>query len=77
MTLGGSNTRGRSRYVTGTESLTPGSFRNADDPNELTGLHWFASVDEAHAFANDPDLKDAMASAGVIGPPRIEISTQV
>ena len=52
-------------------------LRNADDPNELTGLHWFASVDEAHAFANDPDLKDAMARAGVIGPPRIEISVEV
>ena len=52
-------------------------FRNTDDPNELTGLHWFASVDEAHAFANDADLKDAMARAGVIGPPRIEISIEV
>lgn len=52
-------------------------FRNADDPNELTGLHWFSSVDEAHAFANDPDLKDAMAKGGVIGPPRIEISVEV
>ena len=52
-------------------------FRNADDPNELTGLHWFASVDDAYAFANDPALKDAMARAGVIGPPRIEISVEV
>ena len=52
-------------------------FRNADDPNELTGMHWFASVDEAHAFANDPDLRDAMDRAGVIGPPRIEISLEV
>ena len=52
-------------------------FRNADDPNEITGLHWFPSVDEAHAFADDPDLKDAMARAGVSGPPRIEISVEV
>jgi len=51
--------------------------RNADDPNELTGLHWFSSVDQAHAFADDPDLKDAMARAGVVGPPRIEISVEV
>jgi hypothetical protein len=48
-----------------------------DDPNEITGLHWFSSVDEAHAFADDPDLKDAMARAGVSGPPRIEISEEV
>jgi hypothetical protein len=44
------------------------SFEDADDPNEITGLHWFPSVDEAHAFADDPDLKDAMARAGVSGP---------
>ena len=29
------------------------------------------------AFADDPDLKDAMARAGVSGPPRIEISVEV
>ncbi len=52
-------------------------FRNADDPNEITGLHWFPSVDKAQAFAADPDLKDAMAKAGVSGPPRIEISIEV
>jgi hypothetical protein len=52
-------------------------FRNADDPNEITGLHWFSSVDSARAFARDPGLKGAMARAGVIGPPRIEISVEV
>jgi hypothetical protein len=51
-------------------------FRNADDPNEVTGLHWFPSVDEANAFANDPDLREAMTRAGVSGPPRIEISVE-
>lgn len=51
-------------------------LRDPDDPNEVTGLHWFSSVDEAHAFAEDPDLRDAMARAGVSGPPRIEISVE-
>ena len=51
-------------------------FRNADDPNEITGLHG-PPIDEARAFADDPDLRDAMNSAGVIGPPRIEISVEV
>jgi hypothetical protein len=51
-------------------------FRNVDDPNLVTGLHWFASVDEAHAFANDPDLTVAMARAGVTGSPRIEIGVE-
>ncbi len=52
-------------------------FRNADNPHEITGLHWFPSVDKARAFAADPDLKDAMVRAGVSGPPRIEISVEV
>lgn len=51
-------------------------FRNADDPNEVTGLHWFPSVEKAQAFAADPDLKHAMARTGVSGPPRIEISVE-
>jgi hypothetical protein len=52
-------------------------FRNADDPDEITGLHWFSTLDDAYAFASDPDLKEAMARAGVNGPPRIEISVEV
>ena len=43
------------------------------DPNTVTVLHWFPSVSQAQAFAADPALKDAMASAGVTAPPRIEI----
>jgi len=43
------------------------------NPNEITVLHWFPSVDNAQAFAADPGLKDAMARAGVSAPPRIEI----
>ncbi len=31
-------------------------FRNVDDPNEITGLHWFASVDDALGFAADPEI---------------------
>jgi quinol monooxygenase YgiN len=43
------------------------------DPNSVTVLHWFPSADQAQAFASDPGLKDAMATAGVTGAPRIEI----
>ena len=43
------------------------------DPNKVTVLHWFPSVDQAQAFVSDPGLKDAMAKAGVTAPPRIEI----
>jgi hypothetical protein len=43
------------------------------DPNQVTVLHWFPSVDQAQAFASDPGLKEAMGRAGVNAPPRIEI----
>jgi quinol monooxygenase YgiN len=43
------------------------------DPNTVTVLHWFPSVSQAEAFASDPGLKEAMTSAGVTAPPRIEI----
>jgi hypothetical protein len=43
------------------------------DPNNVTVLHWFPSVDQAQSFVSDPGLKDAMAKAGVTAPPRIEI----
>jgi hypothetical protein len=43
------------------------------DPNSITILHWFPSVEAANGFAAAPELKDAMASAGVTAAPRIEI----
>ena len=48
-------------------------LRDPTNPNELTVLHWFSSVDNAQAFVADPGLKDAMSRAGVSAPPRIEI----
>jgi hypothetical protein len=47
--------------------------RAAGDPNNVLVLHHFATVAEAQAFVNLPDLKSAMQQAGVEGPPRIEI----
>ena len=43
------------------------------DPNDVTVLHWFPSLESAQSFASDPGLKDAMARAGVTAPPRIEL----
>lgn len=52
-------------------------LRDPGDPNNVTVLHWFPSLDQAQAFVGDPELKDAMARAGVSGPPRIEIVVEV
>jgi quinol monooxygenase YgiN len=48
-------------------------LQDPTDPNDVTVLHWFPSVEEAQAFASEPGLKDAMTRAGVTAPPRIEI----
>ncbi|MFF2032406.1 hypothetical protein [Arthrobacter sp. NPDC058192] len=46
--------------------------RTVDDPNNVLVLHYFDSVDEARAFTNLPQLKEAMERAGVQGEPRFE-----
>jgi uncharacterized protein YggE len=46
-------------------------YRGADDPNDITVTHEFASVEAAVAFARSEDLKAAMQKAGVIGAPTI------
>ena len=40
-------------------------YRAEDDPNEVLVMHQFSSSDEAHSFMENPDLRQAMADAGV------------
>ena len=47
-------------------------LRGASDPNEVLVLINWPSLENAHAFANDPSLREAMEKSGVIGTPRIE-----
>jgi hypothetical protein len=51
--------------------------RNVDDPNNITVIHGFESVDAARAFVQNTELKGAMAQAGVSGAPRIELFEEV
>ena len=46
-------------------------WRNLDDPKEVIVLFEASNPDKARAFAKSPDLKDAMAKAGVVGQPDI------
>ena len=48
-------------------------LQSVEDPNNLLVLIEFGSTAEAKAFANDPSLKEAMSTAGVIGAPDISI----
>jgi Antibiotic biosynthesis monooxygenase len=46
------------------------------DANDLFVLHRFPTVESAQAFAGSSELRNAMGSAGVTGPPRIEIAVE-
>ena len=46
-------------------------FRAADNPNDITVTHEFASIAAAQDFAGSAELKTAMQNAGVAGAPTI------
>jgi len=47
-------------------------LRDEANPNDVLILTSWPSMKEAHEFADDPSLAEAMQRAGVVGPPRIE-----
>ena len=51
-------------------------YRGADDPNEITVTHDFATVEAARAFAGSPELKEAMHDAGVTSAPTLWFTTR-
>lgn len=46
-------------------------FRSADEPNAVTLLMAWDSIDDARSWMNDARLREAMKAAGVQGQPRI------
>ena len=46
-------------------------YQAADNPNEITVTHDFATLEAAQAFAGSPELRSAMHGAGVVGAPTI------
>ena len=51
--------------------------RSVDDPNMVTIVAGFETLELAKSFINDPNLKAKMTEAGVVGSPRIEINEEV
>lgn len=51
-------------------------YQSVDDPNDVTVIHDFHSLDKAKAFAASPDLKAAMERSGVKGAPQIWYTTR-
>ena len=46
-------------------------YQAADNPNDITVTHEFATVEAAQAVAGSAELKNAMQNAGVTGAPTI------
>ena len=51
--------------------------RGVDDPNLVTVVSGFDSLDTLRGFVSDPELKAKMLEAGISGEPRIEIYEEV
>ena len=51
-------------------------YRAADDANDITVTHDFATLESARAFAGSPELKAAMHDAGVTSAPTIWFMTR-
>lgn len=47
------------------------AYQSVDDPNDVTAWHDFETLEAAQAFAGSDVLKEAMAGAGLAGPPTI------
>lgn len=52
-------------------------YQAADNPNDVTVTHEFASLDAAKAFVGSDELKKAMQGAGVVGAPTIWFTNRV
>ena len=46
-------------------------FQSEDDPNAITGLFEWDSLENGRKYFEMPELKEAMKQAGVIGAPKI------
>jgi ABC-type sugar transport system substrate-binding protein len=52
------------------------AYQSTDDPNDVTVIHDFHSLEKAKAFAASAELKAAMEKAGVKGAPQIWYTTK-
>tara|TARA_B100000470_G_scaffold130944_1_gene101352 strand:- start:25 stop:297 length:273 start_codon:yes stop_codon:yes gene_type:complete len=51
-------------------------LRHADDPNMVTVINTWNSIDAFQALFNREELKEGMAEAGVTAPPTIVIANE-
>lgn len=65
----GFDDHGATRQASGSKGALV--LRNAEDPNQVTLLLEWDNLDNARAFANSDELREAMQRAGVTGPPSV------
>ncbi|HEY3427375.1 MAG TPA: hypothetical protein VGK83_01780, partial [Acidimicrobiia bacterium] len=51
--------------------------RSVEDPNMVTVVAGFDTLELAKAFINNPTMKTKMTEAGIVGTPRIELNEEV
>jgi quinol monooxygenase YgiN len=56
---------------TASGELSAQVYRDASDPNKLTVINKWKSLESAQKFAGSPELKAAMEKAGVEGHPEV------
>jgi quinol monooxygenase YgiN len=56
---------------TSSGELSAQIYRDASDPNSITVLNKWSSMENAQKFTQSPELKAAMEKAGVVGKPNI------
>jgi len=58
-------------------ALSDRIYRDASDPNRLTIIFKWDSLENAQKYAQSPELKAVMERAGVEGPPNIYFLNEV
>jgi len=51
-------------------------YRSVDNPNDITALHEFETIEAARAFEASDELRQARPKAGVVGQPMVWFTTQ-
>jgi hypothetical protein len=51
-------------------------YQAADNPNDVTVTHEFATVEAAQAFGKLEELRSAMRTAGVLGAPMVWVTNK-
>jgi quinol monooxygenase YgiN len=52
-------------------------YQAADNPNDITVTHEFATVEAAQAFVKSEEVKKAIQNAGVVGTPAIWFTNKI